>query len=316
MTPPEECIPEGGERTLKLIAITDLDKKARTSVTDWTWRAVKRSGELHLNTEKGEIGVTWDPSSDQNVTTQLNVKGRGMELSDLANFNGHLLSPDDKTGMIYQIEGKKAIPWVFLNSGPGNTTSGMKAEWMTLKDGRLYVGGHGTEYRGKNGEVLSTDPMWIKIVSPSGAVEHKDWTDVYKKIRQAAGFPAPGYLTHEAVQWSDIHQKWFFLPRKHSKHVYDEAKDERRGSNLLISADDNIENIQVVKVGELDNRKRGYAAFEFVPGTCDYMIVAIKSKEIEDSTESYITVFDINGNVLLDDQKLEGSLKFEGLYFV
>lgn len=89
-----------------------------------------------------------------------------------------------------------------------------------------------------------------------------------------------------------------------------------RGSNLLISADDNIENIQVVKVGELDNRKRGYAAFEFVPGTCDYMIVAIKSKEIEDSTESYITVFDINGNVLLDDQKLEGSLKFEGLYFV
>lgn len=131
---------------------------------------------------KGEIGVTWDPSSDQNVTTQLNVKGRGMELSDLANFNGHLLSPDDKTGMIYQIEGKKAIPWVFLNSGPGNTTSGMKAEWMTLKDGRLYVGGHGTEYRGKNGEVLSTDPMWIKIVSPSGAVEHKDWTDVYKRF--------------------------------------------------------------------------------------------------------------------------------------
>lgn len=32
-----------------------------------------------------------------------------MELSDLVKFNGHLLSPDDKTGMIYEIEGNKVV---------------------------------------------------------------------------------------------------------------------------------------------------------------------------------------------------------------
>lgn len=37
------------------------------------------------------------------------MRGRTMEMSNQVNFNGHLLSPDDKTVMIFEIEGKKVV---------------------------------------------------------------------------------------------------------------------------------------------------------------------------------------------------------------
>jgi soluble calcium-activated nucleotidase 1 len=44
------------------------------------------------------------------------------------------------------------LPWVLLNDGPGNTTKGFKAEWMTVKDQHLHVGGLG---KGKLGNYLN-----------------------------------------------------------------------------------------------------------------------------------------------------------------
>ncbi|WKY03596.1 hypothetical protein Q1695_004947 [Nippostrongylus brasiliensis] len=300
-----------------LTAITDMDRDAETSKGSWTWRAVTREGKLLYNPDDDSASVTWTPNSDKNVTTHFNYKGRGMELSDLTDFNGHLLSPDDKTGMIYEIKEDKAIPWIFLNSGPGNTTNGMKAEWMTKKGGKLYVGGHGMEYRNKEGKVFTTDPLWIKVVSPNGAVEHIDWTDNYDKLRNEAGYPSPGYLTHESAQWSDIHQKWFFLPRKANAKAYVEEEDEVSCTNLLITASEDFEEIKVVKIGgeAKFNPLRGYSAFEFIPNTGDSVIVAIKSKEVNNKrVRSYVTVFKTDGEILLEDQRLEDELKFEGLF--
>lgn len=37
-----------------------------------------------------------------NYTSNLNSKGRGMELSDLRVFNGYLYAPDDKTSIIFR----------------------------------------------------------------------------------------------------------------------------------------------------------------------------------------------------------------------
>ena len=45
-----------------------------------------------------------------------------------------------------------------------------------------------------------------------------------------------GYMIHEAVVWSNIHKKWFFLPRKASKSKYNDIDDERHGTNLLLVA--------------------------------------------------------------------------------
>jgi hypothetical protein len=54
-----------------------------------------------------------------------------------------------------------------------------------------------------------------------------------------------GYVTHEAVVWSDVHDRWFFLPRRCSKESYNDMLDETRGCNVMITADDAFTNIKV-----------------------------------------------------------------------
>jgi soluble calcium-activated nucleotidase 1 len=47
-------------------------------------------------------------------------------------------------------------------------------------------------------------------------------------------------MIHEAVVWSNVHKKWFFLPRKASKSKYNDVDDERHGTNLLLVAGDQV----------------------------------------------------------------------------
>ncbi|EYB98749.1 hypothetical protein Y032_0128g1425 [Ancylostoma ceylanicum] len=309
-----------GSTTYDLLVITDMDNDAKVEKEQWKWRAVTRKGTLTLQANKKDVTIDWIKDSDQNLTSGLNYKGRAMEMSDLSEYNGHLLSPDDKTGMLYEIKGKQAIPWVFLNSGPGNTTKGMKVEWLTTYGNLLYAGGHGSEYRNTKGEVTSEDPMWIKTITRRGQVRSVNWKDVFSRMRTKAGYPEPGYLTHEAVQYSEKQGMWYFLPRKASKTAYEEAADETKGTNLLIKAPSDLSSFEVVYIGgtkDVKHPDRGYSAFDFVPDSADTLIVAIKSKEVTGSPpESYITVFDTDGQVLLPDQKLEDGYKFEGIYFV
>ncbi|RCN48980.1 Apyrase [Ancylostoma caninum] len=293
-----------------------MDKSGKAG--DFKWRAVARPGELTISADKTKVDVKWLNNLDTNITSGFNYKGRGMELSDISEYDGHLLSPDDKTGMLYELRGEEAVPWVFLNSGPGNTTSGMKVEWLTIKDGFLYAGGHGCEYRDKKGNVVTEDPMWVKRISKKGMVSSLDWRDIFRNMRKIAGYDTPGYLTHEAVQWSDIQKKWYFLPRKASTTIYEEKDDEMKGTNLLIIASEDLKTeIKVVHIGkELKHPERGFSAFDFVPDTDDRILLAIKSKEVGNDTASYITVFKDDGTVLLQDEQLDDGLKFEGIYFI
>ncbi|KIH56618.1 Apyrase [Ancylostoma duodenale] len=358
-----------GYVTYQLLAITDMDREAKVNSKNWTWRAVTRRGRLTLSADKKNVSVEWMKDSDKNITSGFNYKGRGMELSDLSEYNGHLLAPDDKTGMLYEIKGdqlltdarrippkrvvdtaedsakpihlfvfeiriiqifaenlpttsvgisaSKAIPWVFLNSGPGNTTDGMKVEWLTIKDNKLYAGGHGCEYRNQSGHIVSEDPMWIKVITKSGQVRSKNWRSVYSRMRRAAGYRAPGYLTHEAVQWSSIQEMWYFLPRKASHTAYNETEDETKGTNLLILANSDLRDFYVVRIRQQKHPERGFSAFDFIPNTRDKLMVALKTEERQGKpTKSYFTVFSLNGTVLLPDQELDDGYKFEGIYFV
>lgn len=47
-----------------------------------------------------------------------------MELSELVAFNGHLYSVDDRTGVVYRIQGSQVIPWVILPDGDGSVSKG------------------------------------------------------------------------------------------------------------------------------------------------------------------------------------------------
>ncbi|VDO61731.1 unnamed protein product [Haemonchus placei] len=140
----------------KLLIVTDLDRASKAG--NWTWRAVTRQGLLKL-----------DIHSKPHVSIKaMNVKGRAMELSDLTVFHNRVLTPDDRTGLISEIRDNQIIPWVFLNSGPGNTTDAFKCEWMTIKDGLLYVGSHGVEYKTRHGSHRNN--MWVKTVTSKGEV--------------------------------------------------------------------------------------------------------------------------------------------------
>ena len=61
---------------------------------------------------------------------------------------------------------------------------------------------------------------------------------------------------------------------------------------------------------------RGYASFKFLPGSGDQVIVAIKSEEVDDSFQTFITAFNIDGQVLMPDVAVTDKYKFEGLEFL
>lgn len=69
----------------------------------------------------------------------------------------------------------------------------------------------------------------------------------------------------------------------------------------------------MVHVGEVIP-DRGFSSFKFVPNTADTMIAAIKTKEMDDTTATFITVFTVQGEIVYPET-LVSDMKFEGLEF-
>ena len=69
--------------------------------------------------------MEWDKDEPIMLKTSLAQGGRAMELSELVVFNGNLLSFDDRTGTIYQIDNKQSYPWVLLTDGHGRVSKGL-----------------------------------------------------------------------------------------------------------------------------------------------------------------------------------------------
>ena len=179
----------------------------------------------------------------------------------------------------------------------------------------LYVGGLGKEWTTSKGVLVNHNPQWVKKVSPSGRVEHIDWTLNYDRVRRHGGFLFPGYMIFESAAWDVIQEKWTFLPRRASKEPYDELLDEKRATNLLITADESFDQVFYKKVGEV-MPVRGYSSFKFVPNTRNKLIVALKTEEDAGKTRSFVTLFDVNGSILVKDMLISDSLKYEGIEFV
>lgn len=292
--------------------IADLDTASRSSKAQ-TWFSFMKRGFLTLSDSRDRVQVEWDRDM-LTLESHLSEKGRGMELSELAVFNGNLYSVDDRTGIVYRIEGSRAVPWVILPDGDGSVSKGFKAEWLAVKDEHLYVGGLGKEWTTTSGEVVNNNPEWVKVVGCHGDVQHKNWVPHYNSLRNAAGIRPPGYLIHEAAVWSDSFQRWFFLPRRASHERYEETADERRATNLLLSCPADFSYIKLRQVGPL-NPTHGFSSFKFVPGTKDEIIVALKSEEDAGKIATYMIAFTLDGQVLMPETKI-GDVKYEGLEFI
>ncbi|XP_028842581.1 soluble calcium-activated nucleotidase 1 [Denticeps clupeoides] len=312
LTPPERT-PQGLRYRIAVIA--DLDTASRSEKQQLTWFSYLRRGHVLVSEGEGSprIKVQWDAERVE-LQTHLSEKGRGMELSELVVFNGKLYSVDDRTGVVYHIEGNTAVPWVILPDGDGTVSKGFKAEWLAVKDERLYVGGLGKEWTTTTGEVVNNNPEWVKVVGYHGDVQHQNWVPKYNLLRSSAGISPPGYLIHESAVWSDTLQRWFFLPRRASSERYDETADEHRATNLLLSCSPDFQDITVSKAGPL-NPTHGFSSFKFIPNTDDQIILALKSEEDAGKIATYILAFTLDGLVLLPETKI-GEVKYEGLEFI
>ncbi|XP_028262650.1 soluble calcium-activated nucleotidase 1b [Parambassis ranga] len=309
LSPPEQT--RHGIR-YRIGVIADLDTASRSS-KDQTWFSYMKRGYLTVSDSADRLEVEWDAET-VTLESHLAEKGRGMELSELVVFNGHLYSVDDRTGVVYRIEGSQAIPWVILPDGDGLVSKGFKAEWLAVKDEHLFVGGLGKEWTTTSGEVVNNNPEWVKVVGYNGDVEHKNWVPHYNALRRAAGIKPPGYLIHESAAWSERLQRWFFLPRRASHERYEETADERRATNLLLTCPADFSHISVRQVGPL-NPTHGFSSFKFVPDTDDQIILALKSEEDAGQIATYIIAFTLDGRVLMPETKI-GDVKFEGLEFI
>jgi hypothetical protein len=54
------------------------------------------------------------------------------------------------------------------------------------------------------------------------------------------------YLIHEAVAFNPLTKKWHFFPRRVSTERYDEELDEKRGSNTMITANEDFSKVEVL----------------------------------------------------------------------
>lgn len=119
LSSPEQT-PEGTRYRIAVIA--DLDTSS-SSDKKLTWFSYMHRGYLSVSESGDKVAVEWD--ADRVVLeSHLSEKGRGMELSELVAFNGKLYTVDDRTGIVYRIDGDKAIPWVILTDGDGSVAKG------------------------------------------------------------------------------------------------------------------------------------------------------------------------------------------------
>lgn len=115
-----EHTPQGTRYRIGVIA--DLDTSS-LSEKKQTWFSYMRRGYLLVSQSGDKVAVEWDADKVL-LESHLSEKGRGMELSELVAFNGKLYSVDDRTGVVYHIDGDKAVPWVILPDGDGNVAKG------------------------------------------------------------------------------------------------------------------------------------------------------------------------------------------------
>ncbi|KAK6588042.1 hypothetical protein RS030_7974 [Cryptosporidium xiaoi] len=295
--------------------VADLDLKSRPEKNEKNYKSFYKKGSI-VQDGNGDYRIVWDERVS--LFSGYNEFGRGMELSELINFNGMMLAGDDRTGILFEIlnDGKKLAPRYVLSEGDGMNSKGMKIEWLTVKDGLLWVGSFGKEFV-SNGVITKKDNMWVATIDKRGHISYYDWEDVYEIIRKALGATYPGYCIHEAVMWSHLTRKWIFLPRRVSNEAYEEEKDEKKGSNKMVILSEDFEVLDIVDVG-VAIPERGFSSLKFLPGSFDQIIVATKSVEDSetDSQSSFITIFSLNGKILLKDEKIPGDHKYEGIEFV
>ena len=295
--------------------IADLDQASRNPA-QFSWHSFFKLGTLRKVHGKKLYKIEWGET--KKLESSMSIKNRSMELSELVAFEHLLLAVCDITGLIFKIDRNqhRVFQRWAIADGNGEEVKPFKMEWATVKDERLYVGSMGREWVDDNGDVIHVNSQWVKTIDRNGRVENINWRPVYEALRTATNTTRPGYLWHEAVHWDVRSRRWILLPRKASfGEPYSPESDETRGTNLLLIASEDFSDIIVRRIGPLEP-EYGFSAVRKVPGTDD-VYMALKVLEIGTKTSTKITVFDLDGNFLLDPPFVHvDDLKYEGVDFL
>lgn len=301
---------QNSQREYLLAIITDEDDSSQVELEDGqiAWRSTLRYDEL-VREPNGSYQlneIDEDDGGEHHLISLIAEGGRGAEFSELVMFGRHLMTFDDRTGLVCEIRHQnQLVPRQILMTGSGDEAfKGFKSEWATIKGNELIVGSHGKK----------AQEEWIKVIGENYGLQSINWQKNYQALRDAAGLTQDGYMVHEAVEWHPTLQKWLFFPRKISSHAFDPQHDESCcGSNQLFIADETFSDIQIVEVGAAVG-ERGVSSFKILPGFPNECI-GLKSVEVGDRTETYFFAFDLDGNVLHEDT-LIGKYKCEGIEVV
>ncbi len=301
----------------RVVLVADPDTRSRVSPTEFLWRTQLLRGELRVAArEDGGSGFAFSQLSVTQLETDVNRRGRSLELSEVCRFGHLLLAFCDFTGLVWKLTGNGGCfqRWA-LADGDGNNAKPFKSEWATVKDGHLFVGSNGLEWL-QDGQVVHYNNQWVKRISLTGEIANIHWGPIYAALRQRVNASAPiGYLLHEAFFFDEMHNLWIVLPRKASNSVsYHPRTDEKLGTNLLILCSAGFERIEVRHVGPVE-LEWGFTSLKKLPGTND-TYAATKVREVSGERPSTrLIVFRLSGEVLAD-VRVADSDKYEGIEFI
>ena len=147
---------------------------------------------------------------------------------------------------------------------------------VTVKNGELYMG-RGKEYT----------PGWVycqhqqsldSILNARGEIRRVSWVKQYNFVRNVLGAQSPGYLIHEAINWSPHLKKWVFAPRRISaKPMMSRTK---RGSNKVVLVNEDFTDATVVTNMKSKDGLHGFSSFAFIPGTQDHHVLFSVIEEV------------------------------------
>jgi len=108
---------------------------------------------------------------------------------------------------------------------------------------QLYGGGNGMKWVNEDGSINNTKQLIVRTMTTPDDVQHLDWTDKYEALEAALGIDHPGFIAHEAVQYSAIRRQWVFLPRKVSNESFDASTYQKKGGKVLLVASENFTSV-------------------------------------------------------------------------
>jgi len=312
----------------QFLCIADMDKhSAEFDESSNQWSSFIQYGTL--NRVGDRFRVKWE-SRDQVTSDVSDGKGRGMELSDAIILDGECFTFDDRTGAMFSFNPNDTK--TFKSSDVALPK--MKIEWCFQKGSKLYYGSHLDVHRKKTCTVVELD-IETQTLTDSLLVQ-PFVKKLGEKIASDPDVPTYSSITVEAAAYSESREEMLIVPRALMYEKFDPATDNgahgwnkflkvkwNRNDGLQALNQITLDDIEIVTIDTPQILEKGFAAIDWIPTSVeenqDMVLAAVKSVEVcydgVETIESYFSVFDLEGNVLLEDVRFPGNMKYEGLAF-